>query len=141
MDFVENHCQNIDTLQREVESVQANASKAMRAISDMESRIDDGENRARRNNLIFFGNSDPGPSESAALVEEKVIRFCADHLDITLNPEHIERAHRLGRHCNGRNRPIIIKFSLFKIEEKGLSNSRKLKAINYRIGEDFSRPV
>nr|XP_050040749.1 uncharacterized protein LOC126537679 [Dermacentor andersoni] len=141
MHAVESHCQHIEDLQRQVETFKTSAAMTTRAISDIEARIDDAENRARRNNLVFFGIPDPSASASAAQAEEEIIRLCADQLNITVHPEAIERAHRLGRHSDNRNRPIIVKFLFYKTKEKILSNGRKLKGTNYSIREDYSRTV
>lgn len=58
-----------------------------------------------------------------------------------MEPKEIERAHRLGRYCPGRNRPIIVKLSFFKTKEAILSNGRRFKNTPYSVGEDFSKKV
>lgn len=40
--------------------------------------------------------------------EQLVIRHCRDHLNITIDPKEIERAHRLGHHTSDRPRPVIV---------------------------------
>lgn len=140
MNTVESHCQHIEDLQRQVETFKTTATET-RAIANIEARIDDAENRARRNNLIFFSIPDPSAPESAAQAEERIIWLCAEQLNVTVNLEEIERAHRLGRHSNNRHHPIILKFALFKAKEKILSNGCKLKGTNYRIREYFSHTV
>lgn len=66
MNTVESHCQRIEPLQRQVETITSAAAETTRTISDIEARIDDAEDRARRNKLVFFGVPDPGASESAS---------------------------------------------------------------------------
>ncbi|XP_037570592.1 uncharacterized protein LOC119452704 [Dermacentor silvarum] len=138
---LETHYQDLVALRTDIDSICANATQTAKDIREIEARLDDAENRSRRNNLIFYNIADNNKSETYAESEETVLRLCRDHLNITIDPKEIERAHRLGRHSAGRVRPIIVKFTFFKTKEFILSNGRKLKGTDYGIGEDFSRPV
>lgn len=138
---LEVHYQGLVTVTKDVETINSNNVEMARQICDMEARVDDAENRSRRNNLIFYGLPDPNPSEKFPDSEEIIINHCRDHLNLTLDPKLIERAHRLGRHRHDHQRPIIAKFTFFKTKEEILSNGRKLKGTNYSIGEDFSESV
>lgn len=138
---LEVHYKKIDTLQSDLETARADTAQTSHMVLEMNARMDDAENRSRRNNLIFYGVPDPVPHETSVQSEEKIIKLCSDHLHVTLEPTDIERAHRLGHHTNGRCRPLIVKLTFFKTKEVILSNGRKLKGTVFSIGEDFSRPV
>lgn len=110
-------------------------------MCDIEERLDDLENRSRRNNLIFYGFPDTNPKETYAQSEQIIINHCLKSFGLTVGTQDIERAHRLGRYSTNRKRPIIVKLSSFKTKESILSNGPKLKGTNLSIGEDFTRPV
>ncbi|XP_075530989.1 uncharacterized protein LOC142564055 [Dermacentor variabilis] len=138
---LENHYQALVPLRKEIEIMRIGTERTASRISELEARMDDAENRSRRNNLIFYGIPDPSSSETFAETEKLVANLCRDNLQLTLEPRDIERAHRLGRPSAGRCRPIIVKLASHKTKAAILSNGRMLKGTSYGIGEDFSRPV
>ncbi|XP_077513342.1 uncharacterized protein LOC144124483 [Amblyomma americanum] len=132
---LETHYESLSTLRNDLEGIQATSAGVL------EARLDDAENRSRRNNLLFYGLPDTNPTETYSLTEDLIIRHCSDHLDTQLSPNNIERAHRLGRHSKDRKGPIIVKFTSFKTKESILSKGSKIKGTDYSVGEDFSRRV
>ncbi|XP_075731736.1 uncharacterized protein LOC119163627 [Rhipicephalus microplus] len=138
---LESHYQSLVPLRKEIEVLRVNTEQTSCRIFALEARIDDAENRSRRNNLIFYGIPDPSASETFSESERLVMNLCRDNLQVHLEPRDIERAHRLGRHSPERSRPIIVKIALHKTKTAILSNGRKLKGTSYGIGEDFSRSV
>ncbi|XP_075531550.1 uncharacterized protein LOC142564435 [Dermacentor variabilis] len=138
---LETRYQDLVTLRTDMDAISTNTTQTAKDIKGIEARLDDAENRSRRNNLIFYNITDNNASENYAQSEETVLRLCRDHLGLTIDPKEIERAHRLGRHSSGRSRPIIVKLTFFKTKQLILSNGRKLKGTDYSVGEDFSRPV
>lgn len=138
---LETHYQTLLHLRNDIEIMQSTTIDQAKKIKELETRLDDAENQSRRNNLIFYGIPDPASAETWAESEKLVIDVCRKNLDITLEPNDIERAHRLGNHSADRIRPVIVKFLSHKTKDALLSNGRKLKDTNYSIGEDFSRTV
>lgn len=128
-------------LTAELEALKSANTRSAHVINQLELRLDDAENRSRRNNLIFYGLADPSAKETYAESEKLVIGHCRDNLEMAVDPKEIERAHRLGRHDPNRPRPIIVKFSSFKTKDAILSQGPKFKGTNYSVGEDFSRRV
>lgn len=106
-------------------------------LQQITSRCDDAENRLRRSNVIFFGLEDD-EKENWAASEEKVIRFCAEKLELATTSVQYERVHRLGKFSIGKKRPIIAKLSSFRDKQSILSAARKLKGTTFSIGEDFA---
>ncbi|CAN8028825.1 unnamed protein product, partial [Ixodes persulcatus] len=109
-------------------------------LHDVAYRCDDAENRLRRSNLLFYGIIDDA-NESWASSEGKVIDFCSRHFEISIHPDSIERAHRIGKFNTEKKRPIIVKFSRFKEKDRILSSGFKLKGTPFSVGEDFSISV
>ncbi|XP_037502608.2 uncharacterized protein LOC119377056 [Rhipicephalus sanguineus] len=138
---LENHCQNLLALRTEVDALNSKTGQLTHRMCDIEERLDDLENRSRRNNLIFYGFPDTNPKETYAQSEQIIIDHCLKCFGLTVVTKDIERAHRLGRYSTNRKRPIIVKLSSFKTKESILSNGPKLKGTNLSIGEDFTRPV
>ncbi|XP_075737251.1 uncharacterized protein LOC142814728 [Rhipicephalus microplus] len=141
MGDLETHYQTLLPLRNDIEKTQTNVINMTKKIQELETSLDDAENRSRRNNLLFYGIPDPTRNETWAESEKMIIDICNNNLGLTVQPNDIERAHRLGIHSLNRNRPIIVKFLSYKTRDALLSNGRKLKNTNYSIGEDFSRPV
>lgn len=65
------------------------------ATSSLVSRLDDAKDRSRRCNLIFYGLPDT-TGETWLESERKIVSRVNEHLGITLDDSHIERARRIG---------------------------------------------
>ncbi|XP_050023709.2 uncharacterized protein [Dermacentor andersoni] len=138
---LENLCKNLLALRTEVDAISTKTGQLTHRMCDIEERLDDLENRSRRNNLIFYGFPDTNPKETYVQSEQIIVSHCLERFGLIVEPKDIERAHRLGRYTTNRKRPIIVKLSSFKTKESILSNGPKLKGTNFSIGEDFTRPV
>lgn len=102
-------------------------------------KIDDLENRSRRNNLIIHGipeekNEDPSSLDN--IVNGKIISDI-----LKTEPVAIERIHRLGKPATKKVRPVILKLLDHRDKNRLLKNCFKLKGSNFAISEDFSRRV
>ncbi|XP_075747190.1 uncharacterized protein LOC142804298 [Rhipicephalus microplus] len=138
---LEKHCTALTSMCTELVDLKTLTNEMIHKICNLESRVDDSENRSRRNNFIFYGIPDTTKTETYSDSEEIIICHCSDTLQLTIPPSEIERAHRLGRFSENRIRPIIVKFQSFKTKELILSNSRKFKDTGFSAGEDFSPAV
>ncbi|CAN7951509.1 unnamed protein product, partial [Ixodes pacificus] len=99
-------------------------------------RLNELEDRSRRDNLLFHGVDDAA-NESWTQAEEKVLSLLSNHLNVNISHEQIARAHRLGPFVDGKCRPLIVKFESFKIKEQVLSCRSGLKNAHFSIAEDF----
>ena len=102
----------------------------------LKERIDDLEDRSRRNNLRFEGLEETS-EENWEQTAEKVSKLLKDKLQIRERVE-IERAHRVGKKSPGQSRTIVAKFLRFSDRDKILQNSKNLKGTNVYINEDLS---
>lgn len=84
-------------------------------VMALNQRLDDFEDRSRRENLIFHCLADSS-SETWAQPQEKVCAVLNSvlNLNLTTSDDRISRAHRLGKFIPGKCRPIIVKFSSSK---------------------------
>ncbi|XP_037559130.1 uncharacterized protein LOC119436374 [Dermacentor silvarum] len=101
-------------------------------------RLDDLEDRSRRDNLIFYGISD-NPSETCAQSEKLVCELLSHHLQFQVPENMVCRAHRLGSYTANKTRPIIMKFSCSKLKDKILALKSNLKSTGVSVGGDFCR--
>lgn len=106
--------------------------------AQINSRLNDLEDRSRRDNLLFYGVQDH-PSETWAESEAHIRNLVSGHLNMALTDDAIARAHRLGAFVPNKTRPIIAKFSSFKSKENILSQKSKFKTAGVSVGEDFCR--
>ncbi|XP_077532471.1 uncharacterized protein LOC144144851 [Haemaphysalis longicornis] len=102
------------------------------------SRLDDLEDRARRDNLIFHGIDD-SHSDTWASAEEKVRELLTTTFSEQVPADGISRAHRLGSFVEKKCRPIIVKFASAKTKDRILSQRAKLKGTCITIQEDFCK--
>ncbi|KAH6940907.1 hypothetical protein HPB50_010340 [Hyalomma asiaticum] len=84
--------------------LQQTITDAVREVNaELRSRLDDFEDRSRRENLIFFGIPDAA-AETWSQSEDKV-REIVSTLGVQLPTDGISRAHRLGSYANKKCRP------------------------------------
>ena len=121
---------DMDDLRQKVhEAGEKTASLAM--------KVDDLENRSRRNNIIIHG-TDEDAKETWSGTEEKVKEFLRNNLQIELQG-NIQRAHRLGRvRYDQKPRPIMVCLSDWKDKDKIMLSTPKLKNTIFSVSEDFS---
>lgn len=101
-------------------------------------RLDDMEDRSRRNNVIFYGIPDLA-SETWGDAERKITSLLSEcSLPSISGTFGIERSHRLGAYAANKCRPIIVQFSSFKTRDLILSCKVQLKTVDVTVSEDFS---
>lgn len=101
-------------------------------------KVDDLENRSRRNNLIIYGIEEPARESNEELLNE-VTECFQKNLEVTTSAT--ERCHRFGRKVGNKPRPVIIKFLDYREKTSVLTNAFKLKGTTMSISEDFSSRV
>ena len=65
------------------------------------------------------------------------MRFLRDHLDITINEEDINRAHRVGRYDSRKKRPLIAGFQSYSLVESVMKEGHLLKKTELSISRDY----
>lgn len=117
----------LDDLSREFRAMQQTIQVVRKENITVAAPVSDFEDRLVCDNLIFHGISG-SPSESWCQTEQKLTISLLECANFQLNPDNVERAHRLGLFHANKCRPIIIKFSSFKIREKVLLLRSSLRA-------------
>lgn len=98
-------------------------------ITSLASQMNELSDRNRRANLILTGISE----EVAAKNLEPTLREWLESYNIKVQPEDIERAHRLqGRGKGGAPRDVIIKFSREKMQQQIYKELKKTKDLCFR---------
>ncbi|XP_077516726.1 uncharacterized protein LOC144127643, partial [Amblyomma americanum] len=110
-----------------------------KTVDSLLMKVDDLENRSRRNNLIVFGVKET-EDETPQDLENTV---CKDVLlnRLKISDVAIERIHRIGRPAEDKCRPVIFKLVDGRIKERILKSCKNLKNTGYSISEDFSPRV
>ncbi|XP_070560282.1 tropomyosin Tod p 1.0102-like [Ptychodera flava] len=112
-----------------------------KSINEIRKEKDDQENRSRRNNLVFFGVSQNGDSETWAESEEQVKRIIHDNLGMEDIVE-FERVDRIPNAPSVRgSKPVVAMFRNYKDKEKALRKAYKLKHTNISISEDYTKRI
>lgn len=99
-------------------------------------RLDDAEDRSRRNNLLFYNIPDIA-TETAPESEEKVLNLLTNKLALSVGQEYISHARWIGRFSPNRARPLIFNFESHKSKEQILSKHTELKDSSIAVSEDY----
>ncbi|XP_049266808.1 uncharacterized protein LOC125756318 [Rhipicephalus sanguineus] len=102
-------------------------------------KVDDLENRSRRNNLIIYGVKEAVEEDQPCLEQIVSKEIFQDLLNIRDVP--FQRIHRIGKPSANKCRPVIIKLLDGRDKGKILKNCRKLRNSEFSICEDFSPRV
>lgn len=135
LDALEEKSQNIDNVSLKVSSMTKTIEEVSARNNLFESRLNELEDRSRRDNLIFHGL--PDNIETWQETESNTTRVISSITD-TFPADAIQRAYRLGSFMPNKSRPVIVKFASFKTKEKLLSLRSQFKHKNISISEDFS---
>lgn len=119
------------------QDIASTVSVAVRSeTANLARRLDEIEDRSRRENLLFHGFPDV-PSESWSDSEKRVREVLSSTLNMQLSEESIARAHRLGKYQPNKCRSVIAKFSSFKVKDSIFAARSKLKVAGISVSEDF----
>ena len=111
----------------------------------LEGKAVDLEDRSRRNNLVFFNIPEEESSGTKESCEQKIgklfteVGLCDNQSMISL-----DRAHRLGPHKSGNNRPrpIIVRCTYYKDKDWIIRSANKhFKDSPVNVSEDYSKPT
>lgn len=108
-------------------------------LNSVIAKLDNLENRIRRNNLVFLGTADNDSKESYEASEELIGELRRKSFGKVTHS--IQRAHRTGKFTTGKKRPIIVSFSCYEEKMKILRNSTAFRDTQYSVSEDFSKTV
>jgi hypothetical protein len=99
-------------------------------------KIDEAEQYSRRNNLRVYGVPEKHHEDST----EAVIQLAKEKLDVDISKFDIDRCHRLGKQDAKKNspRPIIVRFSTYRMRSLVFRNKRLLKNTGITIKEDLT---
>ena len=128
-------------LKQTIESMKADLEASRKANKENHEMIIEQQWRSMRSNLLFHGIAEatPGQTEDCIPVLRK---FIQDELGFdveTCARLSIARAHRIGKKIagNGKSRPSVAKFDLYKDREAVRGSSRKLAGKKFGISEQL----
>lgn len=136
---IDKKLESLPALENEISLCMREITSLRNLVSALEMKIDDLENRSRRNNLIIHGipkEKNEDPSSLDTIVNGKIISDI-----LKTEPVPIERIHRLGKPATKKVRPVILKLLDHRDKNRVLKNCFKLKGSSFAISEDFSSRV
>lgn len=128
------------SLKGDVEETVKEIRELKLANKQLDGQITDMQARRMRDNLLFFGLAEyrgSGNENCVNLINE----FREAELNIVGIKDNIERAHRIGRFQYNKTRPIVVKFSNFRVRESVRTSGYKLKNKQYNIREQFPKEI
>nr|KAG5685191.1 hypothetical protein BaRGS_011090 [Batillaria attramentaria]KAG5689412.1 hypothetical protein BaRGS_017930 [Batillaria attramentaria] len=132
----------VKELRDDNEDLREENTELKKTLQQMEHKVDDLENRSRRNNIIVHGL----PSVTSVGDKQETWEQCEQALQnmfqekLGINEEMIlDRAHRL-RPGDSKS-PIVARFAFSKDKERVMRAKLKLKGTDIFVGDDFSKNV
>ena len=110
-------------------------------IEDIGNKLDDLENRSRRNNLCFEGIPE-SLNETWQESESKIKHLISSHMPEVGTDFVMERAHRVGTpRSDSKPRKIVARFLNYKDREAVFKAKKKLHGTNMFVNDDYSDRV
>ena len=131
---------------KEITSLKKQVESQHDRINGLQAEMNSLEQYSRRNCLLVFGVKEEKSEDTTEIVRGVVSR----HLGIELRKDDIDRSHRIqprrrtennqqGDKRNPPPKPIIVKFTTYRIRNEVLSNRRKLKGTGLGIDENLTK--
>ena len=106
-------------------------------IEHLGNKLDDLENRSRRNNLCFVGIPE-SPKETWQESESKIKHQISSHMPEVGTDFVIQRVHRVGRPLSdSKPRKIVARILNYKHREAVFKAKKKLHGTNMFVNEDY----
>ena len=102
-------------------------------------RLNEHEQYSRKNNVRTTNIPGDSNIETSAVTTNKVVELLNNKLKVTLQPNLIDIAHRLGPYEQGQNRKVIVRFVHREIKQQVLAKRKMLINSGIAIFEDMSR--
>lgn len=102
--------------------------------TDFECKLDELQQYQRRNALRVFGI----PESKNEDTDKLIIDLAKKNLKFKLFDEEICRSHRVGMPSQSVNRPIIVKFTSYRIRREVFTRKKMLKGSGITIREDLT---
>lgn len=101
----------------------------------MLARTDALEQYTRKNSVRIFGINEEADENTTNVV----IQFFNGVMKLNINPESIDRCHRLRLVQEGKVRPIIVKFTRYEHKRLVMVNRKILKGSTIIIAQDLTK--
>ncbi|KAK8763386.1 hypothetical protein V5799_034005 [Amblyomma americanum] len=130
---------HVTELAKRLEESEKELSSLRASMDNMMRKIDDLQNRSRRNNVVIHGIREV-PDETYEQLRTSVVSGVF-HEKLGVSVASTERIHRIGRPSTERPRPVIVRFGNYNEKVEVLKNTKKLKDTNFSVHEHFSSNV
>lgn len=128
-----------ETVAASVSEFQIKVASLEGSVKLLQDKIDDLENRSRRNNLIIYGLNENERETPQELHNAVIGDLFSNKLGVSVSSS--ERIHRLGKKTSNRTRPVIVKFFNYNDKLAVQRNCRRLKGSSLSVSEDFSERI
>jgi hypothetical protein len=128
-----------------VSNLQDEVARLQRVLTQTNDRLaertDELEQYQRRDNIRIFGVKEA----AAENTDELVTQICRDKLGVEVSTDSISRSHRVGKRqepgADGRerHRPIIVRFTSYRVRRSVFEAKKRLKGTGITIREDLTQ--
>lgn len=134
LNALEETCRAVYDLGAQISESQSTAGSLATQNALLQSRIDELEDRSRRDNLLFYGLPD---SKETWQQTERIFTTILNEVIPSLPSGWIKQAHRIRSLFLNKCHPVIAKFLNFKVKEQILSVFKHFKRKNIVLYEYF----
>lgn len=128
-----------EELKQTVSSLEDRLVTAEEKIRNTEHKQNDLEQQGRKNSIRLVGIEDTNQNEPVEETVEKIVTFVKNKLNVQIEGEDIDIAHRLGSFQRNKPRNIICKFTHRRKKFDVLRERKSLKGSGCYIFEDLTK--
>ena len=143
---------SMEKRKKEIKGLKKQIENQSDSIQKLQAEMNSQEQYSRRNCLLVFGVKEEKSEDTTEVVRGIVSR----HLGIELRKDDIDRSHRVQPRRRQENnsaytteqtqnkrtpppKPIIVKFTTYRVRHEVISNRRKLKGTGIGIDENLTK--
>lgn len=130
---------NYTEMQGEIATLKEELEISRKDNEDMKRKIDDLENRSRRDNIVVHGICE-ATGEKWDDTEKKLCKTLSEKLSISVNADSFQRVHRIGK-WNKKGRPIVALCTSYKTKTAIMNAAKDVKPKGLYVNEDYSPMV
>lgn len=136
---IEKEICRLQTLEQKLTVCEEACSSSNIQLLELLAKVDDLENRSRRNNLVIYGINEEVDEDWKSL--EAIVKQEVFQKVLGIEVKSLQRIRRVGKYHKERHRPIVLRLYDFAEKTRILSCCSKLKGTKIAISEDFSKIV
>lgn len=127
---------SLQIVTKDLQKAKSDISNIQKQNAELQKTVHSLDLKLRKNNIVFYGFCNVS-GETVNDIELKITEFCENNLKVIISINDIESCFRVGKNFN-RPRPILVRFTNYKIKANLFKNVRNLKGTEFALSDDLS---